>query len=175
MGPHSFSSNYFNFFQVLCTYFDYETKSTKESFSVAMFFFSADRSFGISVFFCDSTDTLVQARTLCFPHAAPTVECEALTLLVAIQIAVESDSSHVNFESDCQTVVNAITNGDAYVKEFGAVLISCRSLFSSNACYNLSFIRRQANRVAHNLVRACIVLVSFIILLIVLKLLFVMK
>ncbi|MCI80133.1 hypothetical protein A2U01_0101404, partial [Trifolium medium] len=47
-------------------------------------------SFGIGVCFRDSFGTLVQACTLCFPHVAPAVECQASTLLVALQIAVES-------------------------------------------------------------------------------------
>ncbi|MCI87932.1 hypothetical protein A2U01_0109217, partial [Trifolium medium] len=44
----------------------------------------------IGVCFRDSFGTLVQACTLCFPHVAPAVECEASALLVALQIAVES-------------------------------------------------------------------------------------
>ncbi|PNY06036.1 hypothetical protein L195_g002498, partial [Trifolium pratense] len=83
------------------------------------------RSFGISVCFCDSSDTLVQARTLCFPHVAPAVECEVSALLVALQIAVKSGYAHINFESVCQTVVNGITNGDAYVNEVDTILTSC--------------------------------------------------
>jgi hypothetical protein len=54
-------------------------------------FFSADRSFGTGVCFHDSFDTLLQACALYFPHVAPVVECEVLTLLVALKIAVESD------------------------------------------------------------------------------------
>ncbi|PNX83780.1 60S ribosomal protein l23, partial [Trifolium pratense] len=110
----------------------------------------------IGVCFRDSSDTLVQAHTLYFPHVSPAVECEASTLLVALQIAVESGYAQVNFESDCQTVVNAITNSDAYDNELDTILTSCRSLISSNASYNLAFIRRQANRVVHNLARASI-------------------
>ncbi|PNX72192.1 hypothetical protein L195_g014425 [Trifolium pratense] len=98
-----------------------------------------------------SSNTLVQACTLCFPHVAHDVEYEASALHVALQIAVESGYAQVNFESDCQAVVIAITNSDVYVNELGVILTSCRSLISSNASYNLAFIRRQANRVTHNL------------------------
>jgi ribonuclease HI len=59
----------------------------------------------------------VQSHTLCFPHVAPAIECDISTLLVALQIAVESDYVQVSFESDSQFVVNAIANGDAYVNE----------------------------------------------------------
>ncbi|GAU14575.1 hypothetical protein TSUD_96390 [Trifolium subterraneum] len=95
--------------------------------------FPADGSFGIGICFRDSVGTMVQARTLCFPHFAPVIECEASTLVVALQIAVESGYAQVNFESDCQIVVNAIINGDVYVNELSTIFTSCRSLISSNA------------------------------------------
>jgi hypothetical protein len=96
----------------------------------------------------------MQACTLCFSHLALAAECETSTLLVALQITIESGDAQVNFESDCRTMVNIITNGDAYVNELGIVL-TCKSLISSNASYNLAFIRRQTNKVVHhNVIRA---------------------
>jgi hypothetical protein len=41
---------------------------------------------------------------------------------------VESGYAQVNFESDWQSMVNAMTNGDAYINELGTILTSCRSL-----------------------------------------------
>jgi hypothetical protein len=62
----------------------------------------------------------------------------ASAFLVALQIAMKSVYAQVNFESDRQTVVNAITNIDAYVNELSAILTSSRSFISSNASYNLA-------------------------------------
>ncbi|MCH86393.1 replication protein A 70 kDa dna-binding subunit, partial [Trifolium medium] len=114
----------------------------------------ADKCFGIGVCFRDNSDTLVLVRTLCLPHVVPAIESS--TFLIAVQIALKSGYAQVNFESDSQYVVNAITNDDVYVNEPDTVLTNCKSLISSNASYNLAFIRREANRVAHNLARASI-------------------
>jgi len=75
-------------------------------------------------------------------------ECEATTFEHALQIFVNCDYNRVNFESDCQIVVNTPINGGCYDNELDTLLCSCRSLISSNSGYNLSYVRRQANKIA---------------------------
>jgi hypothetical protein len=89
-----------------------------------------------------------------FPFIASTIECEATALQHALLIAVSCGFERVKFESDCQMTVNAVNNGYIYLNELESLLSTCRSLISSNASYNLAFVRRQANGVAHSLARA---------------------
>jgi len=52
--------------------------------------------------------------------------------------------------------VNDVLSNNTYVNELGSLLSSCRALLFSNASYALAYVRRQANRVAHNLAQTSI-------------------
>jgi hypothetical protein len=114
--------------------------------------FSIEEKFGIC--FHDNSASLVQAHTMLFPFIASTIECEDTALQHALLIVVYCGFERVKFESDCQMIVNVVNNGCIYLNELEFLLSTCRSLISSNASYNLAFIWRQANRVAHSLARA---------------------
>ncbi|MCI41850.1 hypothetical protein A2U01_0063084, partial [Trifolium medium] len=53
---------------------------------------------------------------------------------------MDNGYSCVNFESDCQVVVNAILGNGIYENELGTLVSQCRSLLSTNASFNLAFI-----------------------------------
>ncbi|KAK2383160.1 hypothetical protein QL285_070645 [Trifolium repens] len=72
----------------------------------------------------------------------------------ALKFALSNDFERVIFESDCKQVVNALRNDCLYANELGTLLSTCSSLLISNANYNIAYVRRQANRFAHNLARA---------------------
>jgi len=91
-----------------------------------------------------------------FPSITTTTECEVITLQQALQIALGLNLNRVVFETDCHLVVNYVLNNISYVNELGSLLSNCRTLLLSNPSYVLTYIRRQANRVAHNLARASI-------------------
>jgi len=52
--------------------------------------------------------------------------------------------------------VSAVFGNSSYVNELGILLSNCRTLLLSNTNYALAYVKRQANRVAHNLTRASI-------------------
>jgi len=52
--------------------------------------------------------------------------------------------------------VNAVLGNSSYVNELGILLSNYRTLLFSNASYALTYVRRQANRVTHNLSQASI-------------------
>jgi hypothetical protein len=72
-------------------------------------------------------------------------------MMHALKLALSNDFERVIFESDCQQVVNALRNDFLYPNELGILFSSCSFLLISNANYNITYVRRQANRVAHNL------------------------
>ena len=89
-----------------------------------------------------------------FPSISTTAEGEATALQQALQIALDLGLNRVVFETDCQLVVNVVLSNSTYVNELGSLLSNCRAMLFSNASYALAYVRRQANRVAHNLARA---------------------
>jgi ribonuclease HI len=99
---------------------------------------------------------LVQAHTMYLTFEVTVNECEASTLKHALLIALSSGFERVIFQTDSQTIVNSILNDYRYENELGTLLSTCKSLLSVNASYNITFVRRQANRIAHNLTRASV-------------------
>jgi len=91
-----------------------------------------------------------------FPSISTAVEGEATALQQALQIALDLGLNRVVFETDCRLVVNVVLSNSPYVNELGSLLSNCRALLFSNDTYALAYVRRQANRVAHNLARASI-------------------
>jgi hypothetical protein len=81
-----------------------------------------------------------------FPFLASAIECEATTSAI----------ERVKFENVYQMILNDVNNGCIYLNELESLLFMCRSLISSNASYNLAFIQRQANKLAHSLARVSV-------------------
>ncbi|KAK2369662.1 Met-10 like family protein [Trifolium repens] len=75
-------------------------------------------------------------------------------MMHALKLALSNGFERVIFESDCQQVVNALHNDCLYANELGTLLSTCSSLLIPYANYNIAYVTRQANRVAHNLARA---------------------
>ena len=57
-------------------------------------------------------------------------------------------------ELDCKLVVDSIFDRNSNQVEFGSIISECRSLLKHYPNYKISFVRRQANFVAHTLARA---------------------
>jgi hypothetical protein len=118
--------------------------------------FEAEGKFGVGICFRDSLGHLIQAHSMVFPSISTAAEGEASALQQALQIALDLGLNPIVFEIDCQLVVNVVLSNSPYVNELGSLLSNCRTLLFSNATYVLAYVRRQANRVAHNLARASI-------------------
>ncbi|GAU50981.1 hypothetical protein TSUD_238540 [Trifolium subterraneum] len=116
--------------------------------------FTTEGKFGIGICFRDSLGSFVQANTMIFPFVVTAAECEATAMKHALALALSNGFERVIFESDCQQIVNALRHDYLYANELGTLLSTCNSLLNSNANYNIAYVRRQVNRVAHNLARA---------------------
>jgi ribonuclease HI len=82
------------------------------------------------------------------------MEAEAWALREAITWLVEAGLSRVVIELDCMLVVNAITDMSINNSEFGCIINSCKQLLRNYPNFEISFLKRQANFVAHLLVRS---------------------
>jgi hypothetical protein len=59
----------------------------------------------------------------------------------------------VQIELDCKLVVESILDRTNSQSEFGTIINMCRSLLQQFSNFEISFVRRQANYVAHGLAR----------------------
>jgi hypothetical protein len=82
------------------------------------------------------------------------LEGEAVALLDAIHFAVGNRWDRVVFESDSATLVEALPSPGHGDSEFYAIVSSIIFQLSLDSNFEVKFVRRQANMVAHSLARA---------------------
>jgi ribonuclease HI len=83
-----------------------------------------------------------------------TLEGEAMALKEAMCEVKQIGFSHVMFESDSKSVVDAITSSHFGSSEFSAIISHVKSLLLLCPNFEVKFVKRQANMVAHSLARA---------------------
>lgn len=66
---------------------------------------------------------------------------------------LELGRENVEIESDSLLTVQAIVGGTDNYLEVGSMLQECRSLISNRPDISISFVKKQANKVAHLLAR----------------------
>nr|KYP36545.1 hypothetical protein KK1_042329 [Cajanus cajan] len=110
--------------------------------------------FGYSMCIRNDHGQFLTAKTG-WAHSLPPVhEAEATALLTAIQWIENLSLTHVTIESDCKSVLDALSRTQSQHSEYGSLLNKCRGLLHNHPNLSLKFIPRQANRVAHCLARA---------------------
>ncbi|CAJ2639496.1 unnamed protein product [Trifolium pratense] len=83
------------------------------------------------------------------------IEGEVVALLEAIKLAVQRGYDRVVFESDSQTLVNSIYAArHIEISEFSMIIHKIKSVLVVFPNFEVKFIRRQADSVAHTLARA---------------------
>ncbi|XP_058734150.1 uncharacterized protein LOC131605869 [Vicia villosa] len=86
--------------------------------------------------------------------ALSVIKAEATALKEAIQNAISLHFSHVTFESDCQIVTKAIHAKHVGNSEFSLIVKNIQNLLLLFPNFEVKFIKRQANLVAHTLAKA---------------------
>jgi ribonuclease HI len=81
-------------------------------------------------------------------------EAEALGVLEVIKWLQDSHIGAWYVETDCLQVVQNINKRPNNNTEFGNIIDYCCRLLSLNQNCKVSYVRRQANRVAHDLAQA---------------------
>jgi ribonuclease HI len=88
------------------------------------------------------------------------LEGEAMALLEAMEEAIHRGFSPIIFESDSKLVVDAISTRQSGVSEFSILITRIQSMLRSNNYFEVKYVKRQANKVAHHLARAAFSLSS---------------
>jgi ribonuclease HI len=88
-------------------------------------------------------------------HASLSVlEGEAMALIEAMEEVIHRGLSFVIFESDSKLMVDAISSRQAGVSDFSILISHIQSLLRLNNYFEVKYVKRQANKVAHSLARA---------------------
>lgn len=106
---------------------------------------------GLAIAFHDSDGRLLAARSSRIDGVPMVKECEALTLLEAIVMALDYGFHRVLFKTKAKHVVDAIQSIETDHSEFGIVISTYRSLLHEKDSYSVSYVRQQANGITHAL------------------------
>jgi ribonuclease HI len=106
--------------------------------------------------FRDSSGNLLFGKSDFKLLSTTVLEAEAIGLLEALKMAISKGLCNVAFETDSKLLVDLLGNTNPPLNEIGDLVSECRTLLLSNPDYVVSFVRRQANRVAHNIARAAL-------------------
>jgi ribonuclease HI len=82
------------------------------------------------------------------------VEGEACAIIEAMEEMILRGFKYVIFESDSRLVVDAITSSNNGISEFSHLIAHIQFLLRSNNYFEVKYVKRQANNVAHTLARA---------------------
>ncbi|XP_024636515.1 uncharacterized protein [Medicago truncatula] len=109
---------------------------------------------GYGMCFRDSMGVLLLGKSDFYYSSATVLEAESLGLLDAIKVAISHGMRDIMFETDSKILSDAIAAATIPINEFGDLVTHCRRLLLSRPDFVVSYVRRQANRVAHNIARA---------------------
>ncbi|PNX94194.1 cytochrome p450 [Trifolium pratense] len=104
----------------------------------------------------DHMGRFVRAGTLWNEGKCSIMEGEATALLVAMKEMEHMGITHVIFETDSKSVVDATHTLRVGASEFSSLICNIQNVLLLNSYFMVKFIKRQANMVAHTLARAAI-------------------
>lgn len=104
--------------------------------------------------FRDSMGVLLLGKSDFYYSSATVLEAESFGLLDAIKVAISHGMHDIMFKTDSKILSDAIATTTIPINEFGDLVTQCRRLLLNRPDFVVSYVRRQANRVAHSIVRA---------------------
>lgn len=118
-------------------------------------------SFSVGMVIRNHQGTFIRGRTMKFNGRVQVLEAELVGILEAIRWSAEFQRHTITIESDSLCSVQAIKGRDQNQLEAGLLVDQCRDMLKSREWVSLSFVKKQANRVAHLLARLPCTLNSF--------------
>jgi ribonuclease HI len=116
--------------------------------------------YGAGICLRDDKGDFIRAQTLWSYGNPLSHEAEAWGLKTTIFWLRNLGYSSVVIELDCKLVVDDINNKLNFCTEFGMLLYACKTSLFALSNFMISFIRRQANNVAHLLARVALLFAS---------------
>jgi ribonuclease HI len=118
--------------------------------------FNNNTIMGYNMCFRDSMEKLLIGMSGYSQISATVLEAESMGLLEAIKTATSNGLQRVWFEIDSRSLVNALNTSNTPLNEFWDLVFQCKNLLLNNPDFVVSFVRRQANKVAHSIARAAL-------------------
>ncbi|XP_074323921.1 uncharacterized protein LOC141660834 [Apium graveolens] len=115
--------------------------------------FAGNMSYSVGMVLRDQTKGFYKARVLRNSGEVSMFEAEATGVLAAIRWVVELGISNVEVESDSMLTVQALRKGTQNFLEVGNILQENHLMLESRPNIIVSFVKKQANKVAHLLYR----------------------
>ncbi|KAL8091980.1 hypothetical protein AgCh_034313 [Apium graveolens] len=109
---------------------------------------------GIGLVVRDSEGEMIMAKTICIKETLDPEMAEVIAIKEALSWTEKLPWQHITVESDCLLVVQSIRSKTPMLSLFGRMVKECRRLLQEQNTVSLSFIKRSANMVAHELARA---------------------
>jgi ribonuclease HI len=104
----------------------------------------------------DHMGQFIRAETTWIDGNCSILEGESLALLEALRVLEQRGITHVIIESDSKSVVDAICHLRGDYSEFSFIISQINNILRCNPNFEVKFVKRQANMVAHTLARAVI-------------------
>ncbi|XP_060965512.1 uncharacterized protein LOC133034440 [Cannabis sativa] len=116
--------------------------------------FERQNRFGSALVVRDHHGMLIECRTkLHIGNIAPSI-AEALSFREALSWIKDQNYNEAWVETDCLVVVQALRNSTILSSHFGCVIQDCKAMLASLNNVYFCFVKRSANRVAHEFARA---------------------
>lgn len=110
-------------------------------------------SFTIGMVIRDHRGCFIEGRTMAFPNTADVLEAELIGVKEALAWILSRGEGRVMVETDSKLSVEAIKGKRKYVLEVGHTIDQCQVLLQQLPNVSINHVRKQANKVAHELAR----------------------
>lgn len=110
-------------------------------------------SFSAGICIHDNLDHFIAAKKILTNGLFRPPEAKALALYHAISWTIDLGLQNIIFETDCKSIVDHISNPKLGSSYLNVIIRKCRTNLSLSPKSRVSFLRRQANLVVHNLAR----------------------
>ncbi|XP_074356116.1 uncharacterized protein LOC141695803 [Apium graveolens] len=116
-------------------------------------FRSDSASFSIGLVLRDHLGSFVAGKAASFTNCHTVLEAETIAIWEGFKWLTSMSYQYVSVESDSFLSIQAIRRPCENLLELGHILESCRTIMQSRAGFSISFIKRQANKVAHEMAK----------------------
>ncbi|XP_074368461.1 uncharacterized protein LOC141708634 [Apium graveolens] len=101
----------------------------------------------------DGSGEFIEGRKLALPYPATVLEAESMGVREALSWVMSRQERRVIVETDSLLTVRAVLGKQEYALEIGHVIEHCKLLLQLLPEVSVSFVRKQANKLAHSLAR----------------------
>ena len=125
--------------------------------------FAGAEFFSIGMVLRDCEGQFLEAKTIRLPGITSVMEAETMGVSEALSWLESKDLMHAIVETDSLNTIQALKKQCINRLEVGHIVQDCRAKLHSNPGFRVSFVKKCANKVAHELARIPCMLNCFIV------------